>query len=68
MPMPCEQQQRLLRAFAAAVSDYNRIHGEQVHAVMNGENFPFEEEIARASAERHRLKEAIIQHRRAHGC
>jgi hypothetical protein len=35
-------------AYAAAVSEYNRMHSAQVAAVRRGEDFPFEGEIAAA--------------------
>ncbi len=40
----------------------------QVAAVLNGEDFPFEEQIAQAAARRENAKYAIIAHQEEHGC
>jgi hypothetical protein len=68
VPAACIEKRRLLRAFAAAVSDYNRMHSAQLAAVLRGEDFQFQEEIARAAEEKDRAKYAVMAHREAHGC
>jgi hypothetical protein len=40
----------------------------QVAAVLQGEDFPFEDEIARAAAKREQAKYAVIAHQAEHGC
>ena len=70
-PIPavlCIEKQRLLQAFADAVSEHHRMQSAQVAAVLNGQDFPFEEEIARASARREQAKYEVLAHRAEHGC
>jgi hypothetical protein len=64
----CLQKEKLLKEFARAVSEYNRMHTAQLAAVLNGEDFPFEQEIALANERREQAKYAILAHREAHGC
>ena len=64
----CIEKRRLLQACAKAVSDYNRMNSAQLAAVMNGEDFPFTEEIAAAAAHRENAKYAIMTHQLEHGC
>jgi len=40
----------------------------QVAAVLRGQDFPFEEEIARAAARREEAKYNVIAHQTEHGC
>jgi len=57
-----------MRAFAKAVSDLNRMHSAQTAAIMRGEDFRFEEQIADAATDRDNAKYAILTHRQEHGC
>jgi hypothetical protein len=64
----CIEKERLMRIFAHAVSEHHRMQSAQVAAVLHGEDFPFEEEIARAAARRENAKYAVIAHQQEHGC
>jgi hypothetical protein len=64
----CLEKEKLLRAFALAVSELHRMQSAQVAAVIKGEYFPFEEQIAAAAEHREEAKYAIIAHRQTHGC
>lgn len=64
----CFYKERLLRAFAHAVSDYNRMHSAQLAAVVRGEDFPFKEEIAQAHLVMEQAKYDVLSHRDEHGC
>jgi hypothetical protein len=70
-PVPviaCIEKEKLMRAFAQAVSEHHRMQTAQVAAVLQGEDFPFENEIARAAAQRENAKYAILAHQQEHGC
>jgi hypothetical protein len=60
--------ERLLRQFAWAVSEHHRMQSAQVAAVLRGEDFLFEEEIARAAAQRENAKYVVLAHQPQHGC
>ena len=64
----CVEKERLLREFARAVSEYNRMQSAQVAAVLKGVDFPFREEIAKAERRKDEAKYAIIAHQQEHGC
>jgi hypothetical protein len=64
----CFEKQRLIRNFEHAVSEYNRMNSAQVLAVRNGEDFPFQDEIAQAAAAKDNAKYAILAHQQEHGC
>jgi len=68
VPIGCIEKWRLLRAFAKAVSDYNRMNSAQLAAVLNGEDFPFEEEIVAAADRKEQAKYAVLAHQMEHGC
>ena len=57
-----------MREFAKAVSEYNRMHSAQLAAVLNGEDFPFQDEIEKAGRRKDDAKYAILEHRQEHGC
>jgi hypothetical protein len=40
----------------------------QLHAVVNGDGFQFEAEIAEAAMRREEVKQVILAHERKHGC
>ena len=67
-PILCIQRERLLREYAKAVSEYHRMHSAELAAVLKGEDFPYEEQIAEASLRREQAKYAILAHRSEHGC
>lgn len=67
-PSICIEKERLIREFANAVSEHHRMQSAQVKAVLNGEDFLFEAEIADTAARRENAKYAILAHRRDHGC
>jgi hypothetical protein len=60
--------QRLSEDFACTMSEYHRMQSAQVAAVLNGEDFPFEEWISNAAARKDQAKYAILAHREKHGC
>jgi hypothetical protein len=64
----CFEKEKLLREFAHAVSEYNRMHSAQLAAVLKDEDFPFGEEIAKAEQRKEEAKYAILAHRQEHGC
>jgi len=68
VPLLCFEKEKLIREFARSVSDYHRLQSSQVAAVISGENFPLEDEIAQAGATRERAKLAVIAHQLKHGC
>jgi hypothetical protein len=67
-PALCFEKQRLLKDYANAVSECNRIQSAQVVAVKRGESFTFENELATASQRRENAKYAILTHTEEHGC
>jgi hypothetical protein len=70
-PLPtiaCAEKRRLLRAYAKAVSDMNRIHSAQVAAVRNGEGFLFQHELDEATSRKENAKYAVLAHEHEHGC
>ena len=64
----CIEKERLLKEYAAAVSEFNRMQSAQLAAVLQGEEFRFEEQIAQAAERRENAKYAIIAHQERHGC
>ena len=64
----CSQKRDLLRDFAMAVAEVNRLHSAQVAAVLNDEGFRFQEELGIAEARRDNAKYAAITHQQEHGC
>jgi len=67
-PIWCIKKERLMREFAKAVSDYHRMNSAQLAAVLNGQDFPFEAQIAEAGERVQEMKYAILAHRQEHGC
>jgi hypothetical protein len=67
MPIACTEKQKLLEEFAHTVSEYHRMQAAQVAAVLNEEDFPFEEWISNAAERKDKAKYAILAHREAHG-
>ena len=67
-PISCIEKRRLMDEFQRAVSHHNRMQVSQVAAVIRGEDFPFEREIAEAAERRDNAKYAIIAHQKDHGC
>ena len=64
----CFEKQKLIKEFEHAVSELHRMQTAQVAAVRNGEDFPFQEQIAEATERKDRARYAIIAHQQVHGC
>ena len=64
----CLKKEKLLREFAKAVSDYHRMQSAQLAALLKGQDFMFQAEIAEASDRKEQAKYAILEHRQEHGC
>ena len=65
----CIEKEKLMAAFAKAVSDHHRMQSAQLAAVLRGDDgFPFEAEIAAAALARQQAKYAVLAHRETHGC
>src|SRR5258705_9964824 len=62
LPILCAEKQRLLKDYADAVSECNRLQSAQVAAGKRGEGFTFEEEIAKAYQWRQNVKDSILGH------
>ena len=61
-------KEKLLREYAKAVSEYNRMNSAQVAAVLRGEDFMFQDEIEKAGRRKDEAKYAILEHRQEHRC
>lgn len=46
----------------------NRIHAAQLRAVMNGDGFQFQDELADALERKENAKYAVLAHQQEHGC
>jgi len=68
VPVICIERERLMLAFAQAVSELNRMQSAQTAAILRGDDFQFEEQIAEATLRRDNAKYAILKHREEHGC
>lgn len=64
----CIEKRRLLKSFADAVSEYNRIQSAQLAAVLNGDGFQFQAELGEAEARKENAKYAVLIHEEEHGC
>jgi hypothetical protein len=51
-----------------AVQEQNNLPNDQIKALINGEGFTLEREIADARERRDRAKYAILAHDESHGC
>jgi len=67
-PTLCVRKEELFLAYAKTVADHHRMQSAQLAAVMRGEDFPFEVEIAEAASRRENAKYAILAHQQEHGC
>jgi hypothetical protein len=67
-PVACVEKYRLLKKFAAAVSDYHRMQSFQLAGLLKGDEFSFEEEIRKAAERRDAAKYAVLAHQDEHGC
>ena len=66
-PVFCLLKQKLMKAYAQAVSEHNRIQSAQVAAVIHGTVSSYWElEAARTQMEQ--AKAAVLAHRQEHGC
>jgi hypothetical protein len=66
-PKADTEKQRLLQAFTDAVSEYHRMQSAQLEALLRGDAFDFEIEIAKAAQRREQAKYAIIAYQEEHG-
>ena len=62
-----ERHQQLLEQFSHVVSEYHRMQAAQLEAVLDGEDFPFEDWIAVAAMRRDLAKYRLLAYRQAHG-
>ena len=62
-----EKHQHLMEQFAHVLSEYHRMQAAQLEAVVNGEDFPFEDWIAKAATRRDQAKYDLLAYRTAHG-
>ena len=67
-PAFCAEKQRLTEAFTQAVSEYLRVQSAQSLAIAEGRGDEFEAEIAEARNRKECAKQAVVAHRREHGC
>lgn len=61
-----EKHQQLLVEFSQVVSEYHLMQTAQLQAVLDGEDFPFEDWIAQAAARREQAKHAVVSYRQQH--
>ena len=54
--------------FTAAVRECHRLQTEQIKAILRGEGFLLETQIAQAMERRERTKYAVMEHQQRHGC
>src|SRR6516162_5196390 len=66
VPAGCLLCKRLVREYAQAISDHNRIHCAYLVAILQGEDSSFEGEIARAENRKESVFYAILSHQREH--
>jgi hypothetical protein len=67
-PIACIEKRRLLLAYTTAVAECNRLQSAQVSALLQGDGFDLEMEIAKAGERREQLKYAVLAHQQQHGC
>ena len=64
----CTERQRLLEQFIVAVQEQNNLQNDQMKALIDGEGFTLEMQIAAARERRDQAKYAILAHDESHGC
>jgi hypothetical protein len=64
----CVEKWKLLKAYAWAVSEFNRMNSAQLAALRNGEGFRFTDQIAAAERHKDNAKYAILKHEEEHNC
>jgi hypothetical protein len=67
-PIHCIEKERLLKAFAAAVGEYNRMNSARVAALRRGDELTFAAQLEEAAERMDNARYAIIAHREQHGC
>jgi hypothetical protein len=67
-PPLCAERQRLLKEFMIAVQEQNNLQTDQIKALIDGEGFNLEREIADARERRDQAKYAVMEHEESHGC
>jgi hypothetical protein len=66
--MMCNERERLLRAFAAATLDYNKLYAARVAVLALGEDAPPIDQLAEAETQRDNAKYALLLHQDEHRC
>jgi hypothetical protein len=64
----CSERERLLRAFAMATLDYNKLYAARVAVLALGEDAPPIDQLAEAETQRDNAKYALLLHQEEHGC
>ena len=68
VPRFCLRRQRLMEKFVKAVQDHGRLRAAQIDALVLGDRFSFERELADAKKRRDRAKYAFLEHAGFHEC
>ena len=64
----CSEKEHLTQEFVQVAVRRNELCAAQLAAILNGEDFPFEEEIEHLTVDRREARIALQQHLRHHGC
>jgi len=64
----CSVKKKLADQYVRAISEVHRLQNAQLAALRKGEGLLYDAEIAQAREEVERLRQAISDHRREHGC
>jgi len=67
-PVLCIEKERLIRAFAHAALEYNRLTSIRVAALLKGDQPPPQGAIADAETRKENAKYAVLAHQDEHGC
>ena len=62
-----EKHEQLIQEFETLLAEYHRMQNAQLAAVLDGEDFPFEDWIARAAVRMMQAKYALRAYRQEHG-
>jgi hypothetical protein len=66
VPAGCLLCQRLVREYASAISDHNRIYCAYLAAILHGDDAKFEGEVAWAETRKENAFYVILAHQREH--
>jgi hypothetical protein len=64
----CSERERLLRAFAEAMLEYNKWYAARVATLALGEDAPPIDQLTEAETQRDNAKYALLLHQEEHGC